>query len=373
MIDYSSWKLTLPNSKEVTNPELTDNSEKYLPTVGTMFRCPVNGSTTPNSSYPRMELREMDGNDKASWSAKKGRHTMFFDGAITFVPKTKKHVVCCQIHDADDDVLMIRLEMPVLFIEVGGNNVRTLDANYTLGKKFTIEMVAEKSEIKISYNNTLTKTFKNESAGMYFKAGCYTQSNCSKEADCSASNYGEVVINTLIIKHDESVSPPPITTAKIANQLDYPNTFFGTKHTSRVSDYGCKLCCVKYLYDVANKTDISIAELDSKLILGGCYFGAKGDLIGDQQVCNLFGWKFLGMETDIDNPPTWSPTIKEVDFSAAPGKLQHFVVRVIKIDGARAILDPYQGVERVINYYEKKTSNLNWQDGGFSYRLYKVQ
>lgn len=226
ILDLSNWKVTLPTGKsgsptEFVQPALeTCNVNPYFHANanadGVVFRAPVNGVTTSGSSYPRAELREMknDGQDKASWSTTSGTHTMFIDGAITAVPKTKKHIVFGQVHDSDDDVVVVRLEYPKLFVDINGKTGPTLDANYVLGKRFTVKFVAENGQIKLFYNGSQKPvyTLKKSTSGCYFKAGAYTQSNCSKEKDCSSNNFGEVVIYKLAL-NGETVIPvnPPAT------------------------------------------------------------------------------------------------------------------------------------------------------------------
>ena len=172
------------------------------------FRASVNSVTTNGSNYPRSELREMidDGKTKASWASVLGTHTMFLDQAITAVPKTKKHVVAGQIHDAEDDIIVIRLEYPNLYVNVDGDNVVTLDKNYTLGKRFTAKFVVHEGKTDVYYNNSTKPVYtlpKNYSNG-YFKAGAYTQSNCNREVSrqlCSDDNYGEVILYQLEVTH----------------------------------------------------------------------------------------------------------------------------------------------------------------------------
>ena len=213
VLDLSNWKQTLPIGKkkkpaEIEQPTLANYSaDPYFhinPSGnGIICRAPVNGVTTSNSGYPRSELREMtnNGTKEASWSTTSGTHTMYIDQAITSVPKTKKHVVAGQIHDSDDDVIVVRLEYPKLFVDINGKTGPTLDSNYTLGKRFTVKFVAENGQIKIFYNGSSNPayTLAKKSSGNYFKAGAYTQSNCSKESDCSDNNYGEVEIYKLIL------------------------------------------------------------------------------------------------------------------------------------------------------------------------------
>lgn len=224
VLNLADWKQTLPTGSSKSPTEIkqallgTFSVDPYFRTSSScdsvIFRAPVNGVTTSGSGYPRSELREMKngGKDLASWSTTSGTHTMIIDEAITAVPKVKKHVVAGQIHDADDDVIVIRLEYPKLFIDINGKAGPTLDANYVLGKRFVVKFVASGGKINVYYNdgNKPAYTLDKKSSGNYFKAGAYTQSNCSKEKSCESSNYGEVAIYNLLVQHGSgtSVAPP---------------------------------------------------------------------------------------------------------------------------------------------------------------------
>lgn len=213
IIDLTNWKLELPidtsrsgTPDEVKFPELKTFSLDPFFTLnaaknGVRLRGYVGGVTTKGSSYPRSELREMTngGVDKASWSSSSGYHSMTITQAITHLPAVKNHIVAGQIHDASDDVIMIRLEGSQLFVESGGKSIGGLDSNYTLGTIFTIRIVATESAVNVYYNNILKVTYKKAGSGYYFKAGCYTQSNPSKGD--SPDDYGEVVIYNLAIEH----------------------------------------------------------------------------------------------------------------------------------------------------------------------------
>lgn len=218
ILNLTNWKLTLPTGSsghptEILQPQLATftidpwfviNSQKDA----VLFRAPVNGVTTSGSKYPRSELREMTNNGKtnASWSSTSGKHTMFYEAAVTAVPQVKRHVVVGQIHDASDDIMVIRLELPKLYVNVDGKNIKVLDENYTAGKKFTIKFVSENGQTKVYYNNQtdpiyiLSKSF----SGAYFKVGAYTQSNCSKEGvlNCNNNDYGEVAVYQVNITHE---------------------------------------------------------------------------------------------------------------------------------------------------------------------------
>ncbi|MEI7425560.1 MAG: hypothetical protein WCK16_01370 [Candidatus Moraniibacteriota bacterium] len=172
----------------------------------------------------------------------------------------------------------------------------------------------------------------------------------------------ETKIGTLLTGEPPIIDPPivPSVPLKIYNQLSYRGVKFGSKKMTDIGAYGCKLCAVAMLLQ---KDPV---EVDKLLVKGGAYFGASGDLLSDEMIARTFGWQFFGKETNIDKPPTWSLSIKEVDFSAAAGRQQHFVVRFVKTDGTKVILDPYGGIERIVNFYEKKSGNF------VSYRLFKI-
>jgi len=216
VLDLKNWKETLPTGsdeepKEVTQPSLaTFSVSPYFKVNATgdavQFRAPTNGVTTSGSGYPRSELREMtdDGKSNASWSTTSGTHTMEIDEAITAVPKKKKHIVAGQIHNEDDDVIVIRLESPKLFVDINGKTGPTLEDNYKLGTRFKVKFVASNGKIKIYYNGDSSPayTLSKSSSGCYFKVGAYTQSNCDTESSCGSSNYGEVNVYSVKVTHD---------------------------------------------------------------------------------------------------------------------------------------------------------------------------
>ena len=216
VLDLSSWKLTLPverdsggSPREVLQPELETFSLAPFFRVSdsgdaVVFRAPAGGYTTSGSSYPRSELREMtpDGRELASWSTDEGTHTLLIEQTITSKPVVKPHVVAGQIHDADDDVVMIRLEGERLFVERGGDEAGLLDANYVLGTPMTVKLVARGGRIQVFYNDLTTPKvdLPVSASGCYFKAGAYTQSNASKGDAPDAA--GEVVIKSLSLRHE---------------------------------------------------------------------------------------------------------------------------------------------------------------------------
>lgn len=213
VLNLTNWKLTLPigdseSPLEILQPELeTYSLDPYFLLnpggTGVIFTANAGGVTTSGSGYPRSELREMinDGADRASWSTSSGTHTMTIRQAITHLPEVKPHVVAGQIHDAEDDVVVIRLEGKRLFVDQGGTNIGDLDRNYGLGDEFTVRFVAGGGEIDVYYEDMTapTVTLPVETDGCYFKAGAYTQSNVDRGDAPDA--YGQVEIYDLVVTH----------------------------------------------------------------------------------------------------------------------------------------------------------------------------
>lgn len=214
LLDLSHWRLTLPvdtdragTPDEVGQQDLRSFVDpRYFfvneDATGVVFRAHCGGHTTRGSSFPRCELREMTepGTKRAAWDTGGDvLHTMAMKAAITAVPAVKPHVVCAQIHDPEDDLLMIRLEGSKLFIERNSVGDVMLDRQYDLGTPFDLKIQAGAGEVKVWYDGELKMNWPVSRAGCYFKAGCYTQSNPGK-GDTETS-FGEVVIYRLQVDH----------------------------------------------------------------------------------------------------------------------------------------------------------------------------
>jgi len=212
VLDLSHWKLTLPISgnhpgraSEILPVELA--SYRLAPWFevaddgGVRFRAHCGGVPTKGSKYPRCELRELaDGGKPAAWSTSDGGvHTMTATLAITATPPVKRHVVCAQIHDADDDLLMIRLEGGRLLIERNTAGDVLLAPNYRLGTRFTVKIEAAAGQVKVWCDDELKMDWAVSRGGCYFKAGCYTQS-LPVNGD-QADSFGEVAIYRLHVAH----------------------------------------------------------------------------------------------------------------------------------------------------------------------------
>lgn len=207
VLNLKNWKLTLPEGEdesptEIKQPALNtfiDPDHFFVRNGAVVFRAEVEGVTTSGSSYPRTELREMVGTGLAGWSSGSGTHVMTITQTITKTPIEKPDVVAGQIHDASDDVVMIRLEGDRLFVESRGREMGDLYENYVLGAEFTVTITADRTGIEIRYNNSDPVEVPGVFYKCYFKAGCYTQSNLNKGDKAGA--YGEVVIHNLTVVH----------------------------------------------------------------------------------------------------------------------------------------------------------------------------
>lgn len=204
-VNLDRWKLTLPigsrhKPTEILNPTLkTYRDPRFFYVNGTndgvVFSCPGNGVTTRKSSNPRTELREMlaGGRDEASWSTHRGTHHLTVVQKITAAPHD---VVAGQVHDADDDVTVFRLEGSNLYSTKGDDTHAVLiTASYVLGTAFTAEFIATGGAITVKYNGSTVQTITGNRSGCYFKVGCYHQSGGSGSASAT------VVVNSIDLVH----------------------------------------------------------------------------------------------------------------------------------------------------------------------------
>jgi hypothetical protein len=209
LIDPSKWYLTLPTGKEgspdtVEGSELDTYDSEYFTLNdsrdGVVFTANAGGVTTENSKYPRSELREMDGSEKASWDGRSGTHVMELDQAITKTPSTKPDVIAGQIHGGDDDVMQIHLSGSELTVKYAdGKKDVVLDDSYRLGERFRVKIESSDGHVKVWHNGEMKADLPIYGAQSYFKAGAYVNSNTSKGA--SSSDEGQVVIYDVKISH----------------------------------------------------------------------------------------------------------------------------------------------------------------------------
>lgn len=209
VLDLRDWYLTLPTGRPgdpdtVHQPQLAtySGSEFRLDDTrrGVVFTANAGGATTKGSKYPRSELREMQGTEKASWTNRSGTHTLAVRQAVTVLPPVKPEVVVAQIHDAEDDVLLVRVEGTRLLVEWDdGDSEVVLDPAYRLGTVFDLRIVATEGAVQIFHGDTLKAQVPKSGSGWYFKAGSYLQSNVDRGD--AADAVGEVVIHALSVEH----------------------------------------------------------------------------------------------------------------------------------------------------------------------------
>jgi hypothetical protein len=208
LIDVSHWYLTLPTGTEgdpdtVEGSQLAGYHSPYYQLTparnGVVFTAATAGATTSGSKYPRSELREMVGSEKASWDGRRGRHTMDIVEAITRTPSAKPDVVAGQIHATSDDLMQIHLSgrrLTVMYDD--GHKSVDLDPNYQLGTLFAVRIESAEGRVRVWYNGGLKADLPISSPTSYFKAGAYTNSNPSKG---DSSGVGQVVITSLVVRH----------------------------------------------------------------------------------------------------------------------------------------------------------------------------
>jgi hypothetical protein len=209
LIDTNEWYLTLPTGKEgspdtVEGSELANYHSKFFELTqardGIVFTANAGGATTSGSHYPRSELREMNGEEKASWDGRKGTHVMELDQAITKTPDAKPDVIAGQIHGTSDDLMQIHLSGKELTVKYAdGKKKVSLDDDYQLGTRFKVKIESSGGHVKVWYNGQEKADLPISTSTSYFKAGAYVNSNTSKGEKSSAE--GQVVIYNVDVKH----------------------------------------------------------------------------------------------------------------------------------------------------------------------------
>lgn len=222
VLNLANWKVTLPVDKsgnagsscsplEVTQPALASFTDQWFKNTaagdGVVFRANVEGCTTSGSSYPRSELREMNGSALASWSSTSGTSTMTTTEAVTSLPPNKPQLVVGQIHASSDDLIEILADgtnMPagtfkLAYRWLGAEQSDVLISSLTYGQRFTYGIGASGGTFTIVANDGPAHLKTKSVSGLYFKAGAYPQSNLSKGDKAGA--YGETVIYALSATH----------------------------------------------------------------------------------------------------------------------------------------------------------------------------
>ena len=214
VMDLSIWKITFPygsGSKPLELYPARTDDKCFISTVeGFKFIVPQTGVKTPNTKYPRSELREMTSKgERAAWDLQKGIHTMTWEGSIDKVPTEKPEMVYGQIHDDSDDVFRIKYAKNEIFALYKDEKLGALYKNYTLGTPVRLAISVMDGKVQISSaESSLFFTPKVKHGGCYFKCGAYPQ---------GLKGESQVTVKSLSVRHGQILpieQPKPIESPK---------------------------------------------------------------------------------------------------------------------------------------------------------------
>lgn len=166
-------------------------------------------------------------------------------------------------------------------------------------------------------------------------------------------NYAEAVAKDLGVSPntrikdllDNAPVTPPVVFEKMLSQRDprWRDVKLGFSNLT-IGGYGCFLTCLAWM---VGKTPDVVNDILRK---ANAFGGTNRSLIISDRAAIALGLNYTGVEYNINKEPDWLPNIKEVDMSPAPGKQQHFVVR-IKENNKKFILDPWDGKQKLVGFY----------------------
>lgn len=203
------WKLTLPvdNRRDGKADEVTDLATyENLPWFGRtpeglVFRASAGGARTSNATaFARSELREMTSAAKpAAWDCMGATRSLHLQQRLLHTSVAKPEVAIGQIHDARNDVLLIKYTGPtgadgkrdtgrLEALVNNGAQRELLDPAYTLGQTMQLDVKLAQGALTIMYRNQQTAASRQSHVALnpatlvgacYFKAGVYIQA-CSR-------------------------------------------------------------------------------------------------------------------------------------------------------------------------------------------------
>lgn len=190
-----------------------------------VFSAPLGGATTStNTQYSRDELREYerDGTTKMAFDPKSGDHWIEGIYRIYGLSGLQKPGVCVQqMHDPNDDVIMVRTELsggvPKLMLKYNGTQIAVLNANYVDGTEFYLKTRVNNGTPSIYYTtnlasipttpiNTSAGYFSGASTGWYSKTGSYNQTNESTDPNVDP-DASIIKVEVRELKHWHSQTP----------------------------------------------------------------------------------------------------------------------------------------------------------------------
>lgn len=202
----NKWKITIPTSTagkidEIKPPAFGTYSSKYFELNqardSALMRVWHGGDTTQNSKNPRSELRErVNDNPEGYWAVDgKLSHRLHVVGKVNRFTKVKPHVVVAQLHNRPDDVWVLRIEGPNVYITNWNDaHAYPIISNYKPGDVYDFEaLIKPNGETSFKYNGKqVAGPAKTTGAEFYFKAGNYLQSNPETAPSESTTEYSEV-------------------------------------------------------------------------------------------------------------------------------------------------------------------------------------
>lgn len=217
ILDLRPWKLqTL--GKDIKHPDLdTYSSNRFeVQGGGVAFRAFCGDATTPNSHYPRTELREIS---PVEWDSADGVHALSGEALIGALPPNHPEAVMAQFHDATDDQFMLRfvgvkpsdggrITVARVFAEWGEGKGQGSEKDplgtIRLGDRFRFQVIADEWGMRVYWRPTDSSHVTNSkregrhAEGCYAKAGIYNQSNTSYD---KATAFAGGIIYKLGMRH----------------------------------------------------------------------------------------------------------------------------------------------------------------------------
>ncbi len=207
--NLTNWKLTLPvdnkgdiqgEALEIKNLDKFESPYFYDAADGAMvFIAYTDGATTSGSTYPRAELREMNGDKRAAWNPSQGgtmTATLKVDEVPSFNNGKPGRLVVGQIHGADEELVRLYWENNTVYFinDRAGPQNKEIKFNLlsadgktpdiALGEKFSYKIDARGDTLKIEvhadgkvYTSTTPINAVWQSDSLYFKAGVYLATN----------------------------------------------------------------------------------------------------------------------------------------------------------------------------------------------------
>jgi hypothetical protein len=159
-----------------------------------IFWCPINGTTTGNTHYPRSELREMLSDSKTyDWLATDGTAILAATCAVLQVPSETGETIIGQIHARSIVYPMLKLAYKngrvialVKKTSKSDDDTPFPLASAALGEKITYEIKLADNVLAITANGvsaTVTLAADWSPITLYFKAGNYVQAAGKSSTD----------------------------------------------------------------------------------------------------------------------------------------------------------------------------------------------